>query len=94
MSSDCYTQQRLDGADQILKEAEKMALAAGIKIEKAAWDNGRPIIEMTNHELAITAQGEKIIGQFPDEWLADYPGRAGTEKAKGILSEMIRKLGK
>ena len=94
MSNDLDTQQRLDGANQILKSVEKMAAAAGIKIEKAEWDNGRPIIDITNHKLAISAKGKIITGQFPDDWLVDYPGQVGTEKARGVLSEMIRKLSK
>jgi len=94
MSGTRYDQQRTEGADQIIKTAEKLAIEAGIKLQRAEWNSGKLIIEKTNHLLSITANGRTITGQFPDEWLADYPGRAGSEKAKAVLAEMIRKLTK
>ena len=92
MSNVRYEEQRLEGAGQIIKAAEKLATEAGVKIERAEWDGGKPMAEKANHSLSITANGKTISGQFPDEWLADYPGRAGNEKANAVLSEMIRKL--
>jgi hypothetical protein len=92
MSDTRYEQQRSEGADQIIKAAEKLSTEVGIKIERSEWDTGKPISEKTNHSLSITAKGKTITSQFPDEWLADYPGGVGTEKAKAVLSEMIRKL--
>lgn len=94
MSNARYEEQRSEGARQIIKVAEKLATEAGIKIERAEWDGGKLIAEKDNHSLSITANGKTISGQFPDEWLADYPGRAGNEKANAVLSEIIRKLKK
>lgn len=92
MSNKRYEEQRSEGAEQILKRAKQLAADAGIKIEKAEWDGGKPIAEKDNHSLSVTANGRTVSGQFPDEWLADYPGRAGNEKANAVLSEIIRKL--
>jgi hypothetical protein len=92
MNENCYVQQRRDGAKQIAKAAEKMADSVGINLERIEWDKERGITDTANHELAVSANGKTITGQFPDEWLADYPGYVGTEKANRVLSEMIRKL--
>jgi len=94
MTSARYDEQRLEGAGQIIKTAEELASEVGIKIERAEWDDGKPISNKDNHSLSITANGKTISGQFPDEWLADYPGRAGNEKANSALREMIRSLKK
>jgi len=87
-----YREQILEGAGQILKEAKKLAAEAAINIEKAEWDDGNPILERENHSLSITANAKTIAGLFPDEWLADYPGGVGNEKANAVLSEIIKKL--
>lgn len=92
MSNAHYKEQRTEGAEQIIKVAEKFASEIGIKIERTEWDCGKPIAEKDNHSLSITANGKTISGQFPDEWLADYPGLLGNEKANAVLSEIIKKL--
>lgn len=92
VTNDRYARERAGGAAKIVEAAKTMAAAVGIKFESIVWDKGRPIFDRTNHELAITANGKTIVGEFPDEWLADYPGGAGIEKANSVLSEMIRKL--
>jgi hypothetical protein len=92
MTSDTYDQQRLDGARLIVERAIELAKAQGITLEKTEWDHGRAIGNRTKHTLSLTAKGKTITGELPDEWLADYPGRVGTEKATMMLKEMVRSL--
>jgi len=92
MSIDNYHEQRLNGARLIAETAAEFAQAQEITLERTEWDLGQAIIRRTNHILSLTAKGQTITGEFPDEWLADYPGRVGTEKANSLLEEMIRQL--
>lgn len=90
MTDDIYQQQRREGAALIAKKARELARAQGFVIEHIEWDQGQPIQDRTKHLLAVTVGGKTLTGEFPDEWLADYPGRVGTEKADAMLASMIR----
>ncbi|MBC8491618.1 MAG: hypothetical protein H8D42_03570 [Candidatus Marinimicrobia bacterium] len=87
-----YHKQRLKGADQIAEKAHQLARKGGISLESCVWDHGREIVDRDKHTLAISSGGKTARGEFPDEWLADYPGKVGTEKADAVLREMIRSV--
>jgi hypothetical protein len=65
-------------------------------LDAVEWNDGKSIPQKDNHTLAITAaitaNGKTIFDQLPDEWRADYPGRAGEERTNGQLSELIRQF--
>jgi hypothetical protein len=90
---DVYHQQRIDGARQLIEKANKLAKIRGIVLDRCEWDHGQPIVSRAKHILSVLSSGKTTTGEFPDDWLADYPGRVGIEKANAVLSEMIRRLG-
>ena len=92
MSDDSYQQQRQEGANLIIQKANQLAQNNGLQIDKIEWNHCQPIVDRANHVLSITANGKTVKREFPDEWLADYPGRVGTEKANAVLSGIIREL--
>ena len=92
MSDDSYQQQRQEGAKLIIQKANQLAQNDNLKIDKIEWNHGQPIIDRANHVLSITANGKTVKDEFPDEWLADYSGRVGTEKANAVLSGIIHQL--
>lgn len=92
MTNDVYHQQRIDGARQIIEKANELAQLLGMTLDKCEWDHGQPIVYRRKHILWVASSGKTTTGEFPDEWLADYPGRVGMEKANAVLSEMIRRL--
>jgi hypothetical protein len=61
-------------------------------LDAVEWNDGKSIPQNDNHTLAITANGKTIFDPLPDEWRADYPGRAGEERTNGQLSELIRQF--
>lgn len=88
-----YSAQRSAGAKMIIIKAQKIAECNGIKITKIYWDKEEKIIgEKTNHLLVIYSLNKAVKRKFPDEWLADYPGNAGNEKANAILAGMVGEL--
>lgn len=87
-----YQQQLLEGASQIVEKAYQIAEKAGILLDSCEWDNGQKIADRSIHTLTITSGGKSAEGEFLDDWLADYPGKVGTEKANTVLREMIRLL--
>ncbi len=50
------------------------------------------MVKRDKHILEISSGSKTMTGEFPDTWLADYPGRAGTEKTDALLREMVRRL--
>lgn len=92
MTNDTYQQQRQEGARLIVQKGNELAQHHDIKLDKIEWNGGQPIARRTGHVLAATANDKTVTAEFPDEWLADYPGRAGTEKANAVLSEIMRQL--
>lgn len=87
-----YEQQRLVGSRKIIEKAKILAQRENLIIDKILWNNGEPIDDRRNHILAITANCKTYTGIFCDEWLADYPGGVGLEKANYVLSALIRKF--
>lgn len=88
-----YDKQRLDGARLIIDKAIELAKSKEITFQITEWDHGQAISHKAEHTLSLTAKEKTVSGKFPDEWLVDYPGRVGTEKANARLSEMINQLG-
>lgn len=76
----------------MIQKVNELAQKDGLKIDKIEWNHGQPVNSRSNHVLSVTANGKTIKGEFPDEWLADYPGRVGTEKANAVLSGIIHQL--
>jgi len=85
--------QRLDGARQIVDFARNQAGKAGIKFDKEPiWNNGDAMRGQVNHILRLSVYGKTRDGEFPDEWLKDYPGVVGTERTRETVRAMIREL--
>lgn len=90
--SDIYQQQRQEGAKLMVQKVNALAQNNGLKIDKIEWNYGQPITSRSTHVLSVTANGKTIKDEFPDEWLADYPGHVGTEEANAVLSGIVRQL--
>lgn len=89
---DKYQQQRIGGAKQIIIMAHRLARAANIPLDKLEWDKGQQIVERPIHVLTVTSGVKSVTAEFSDDWLADYPGRVGTEKANHVLAGIIHQL--
>ncbi len=92
MAENAYELQRQEGAQEIINKAHEVARSAGISLDNCVWDNGQELVERNKHILKISSGRKSMTGEFPDTWLADYPGGAGTEKTDALLREMVRRL--
>ena len=92
MKNDKYQSQRLQGAREIIDTVNTFAKEKGFSLDSCVWDEGQEIVERLMHTLTITVGSKLSRGKFPDEWLADYPGKVGTEKTDALLMQMISGL--
>ena len=92
MANDEYQEQRIEGAKQIIEKAKDLAKDFGLTAINCEWDHGQKISSKVAHSLSIKSGGKQVTGKFPDEWLADYPGKAGNEKGNALLTGMVRQL--
>ena len=92
MAENAYELQRQEGAQEIINKAHEVATSAGISLDNCVWDNGQELVKRDKHILEISSGRKTMTGEFPDTWLADYPGKAGTEKTDALLRKMIRHL--
>jgi hypothetical protein len=89
MINDDYHKQRLEGVRLINKEINEMAKKYDIKDIEIEWDRGLQIVDREFHILKISNGRITVEGKFPDESLADFPGKVGTASTKGIIKKML-----
>lgn len=92
MEKNEHHSQRVQGAREIIGKAKNFAKEKGLSMDSCVWDEGQEIVERLMHTLTITSGTKLSRGKFPDEWLADYPGKAGSEKTDALLMQMITGL--
>jgi hypothetical protein len=77
--SKIHVNQRREGAEMIIRQAQSLAAASGIELSKIAFDNGKVLVGVEKHILVLSA-GEKVVRiELSAEALEDFPGRVGTE---------------
>lgn len=87
-----YDEQRKQGAQKIAARAKAIAIESNISIIKCEWDNDQEISDIAVHKLVLGSDQNSIEVEFSDEQLADYPGKAGTERTDSTIREAVRHL--
>lgn len=95
MLRDSDDMNRARGADQIAKEARRMASAAGLAPIGVTWNHGQKLVSRQSHVLEIFRGGARATATFSDAELTYFPDRvtkARTEtKLGGLVADLVRR---
>ena len=88
-----YDERRKQGAQEIAARAKEIALESNFSLVICEWDSGQEIADIAVHKLVLASDQNSIEVEFSDEQLADYSGKAGTERTDSTIREAVRHLG-
>ena len=84
-----YLKQKLESVKQINSKLHELALEKNIKIKNVTWNETNNIDDRDMHQLHCKTEKKSYSCEISDTALADYQGKAGTERTESMLRDTL-----